>query len=180
MNKILYYHNSDAVHDFLTNVKSNIFIHGANCQATMNSGIARDVKNRIPELYQAYLDFHMGRKAIELTEEQKAQVEALAAYLTNEQIADYFGITRPTFNSIMERDPEILLRYKRGKAKAIGAVAQGLLQQARNGDKVAAMFYLKTQAGWRETSRHELTGADGDPIEFSKIERVILDDKAKD
>ena len=65
MNKILYYHNSDAVHDFLTNVKSNIFIHGANCQATMNSGIARDVKNRIPELYQADLDFHMGRKAID-------------------------------------------------------------------------------------------------------------------
>lgn len=122
----------------------------------------------------------MGRKAKELTDEQKVQVEALAAYLTQEQIADYFGIGKTTWFAMMDRDAEIAERYKRGKAKAIGAVAQGLLQQARAGDKVAAMFYLKTQAGWRETSRHELTGANGDPIEFSKIERVILDDKAKD
>jgi len=103
----------------------------------------------------------MGRKAIELSEEQKAQVEALAAYLTQEQIADYFGITRPTFHAVMERDPDISLRYKRGKAKAIGAIAQGLIQQARAGDKVAAMFYLKTQAGWRETTHVDHSNTDG-------------------
>lgn len=109
----------------------------------------------------------MGRKAKELTEDQKAQVEALAAYLTQDQIADYFGISRPTFLAMMEREPDISLRYKRGKAKAIGAVAQGLIQQARAGDKVAAMFYLKTQAGWRETDRLEHTGADGAPIDLN-------------
>ena len=59
MNKILYYENSDAVHHFLTNNKYNIFAHGANCQATMNSGIARDVKSRIPELYHADLEYHL-------------------------------------------------------------------------------------------------------------------------
>lgn len=122
----------------------------------------------------------MGRKAKELTEEQKAQVEALAAYLTQEQIADYFGIGKTTWFAMLDREPELSERYKRGKAKAIGAVAQGLIQQARNGDKVAAMFYLKTQAGWRETDRIEHTGADGKPIEFTKIERVILDANAKD
>jgi hypothetical protein len=109
----------------------------------------------------------MGRKAKELNEEQKAQVEALAAYLTQDQIADYFGITRPTLLAMMEREPDISLRYKRGKAKAIGAVAQGLIQQAMAGDKVAAMFYLKTQAGWRETDRLEHTGADGAPIDLN-------------
>jgi len=109
----------------------------------------------------------MGRKAKELNEEQKAQVEALAAYLTQDQIADYFGITRPTLLAMMEREPDISLRYKRGKAKAIGAVAQGLIQQAMAGDKVAAMFYLKTQAGWRETDRIEHTGADGAPIDLN-------------
>ena len=93
----------------------------------------------------------MGRKAKELTDEQKAQVEALAAYLTQEQIADYFGIGRTTWFAMLEREPDVSERYKRGKAKAICAVAQGLIQQARAGDKVAAMFYLKTQAGWRET-----------------------------
>ena len=121
----------------------------------------------------------MGRKAIELTEDQKAQVEALAAYLTQEQIADYFGITRPTFHAMMEREPDILLRYKRGKAKAIGAVAQGLIQQARAGDKVAAMFYLKTQAGWRETTHIDHSNTDG-TLQPNLIEIVAADDESKD
>jgi hypothetical protein len=34
---------------------------------------------------------------------------------------------------------------------------------------------LKTQARWRETERHEITGADGAPIELARIERVIVD-----
>lgn len=59
MNKIKYYYNSDAVHHFLTNNRYQMFAHGANCQATMNSGIARDVKSRIPELYHADLDYHI-------------------------------------------------------------------------------------------------------------------------
>jgi hypothetical protein len=109
----------------------------------------------------------MGRKSKELTEDQKAQVEALAAYLTQEQIADYFGIGRTTWFAMLDREPDLSERYKRGKAKAIGAVAQGLIQQARAGDKVAAMFYLKTQAGWRETDRLEHTGADGAPIDLN-------------
>ena len=51
------------------------------------------------------------------------------------------------------RDPDIAERYKRGKAKAIAHVARGLLQRARDGDTVSSIFYLKTQAGWRETDR---------------------------
>jgi len=114
-----------------------------------------------------------GRPAKTLTDDQRAQVEALAAYLTQEQIADYFGIARNTFIAIMEREPDISERYKRGKAKAIGAVAQGLIQQARNGDKVAAMFYLKTQAGWRETNQIDHTSSDGS-MTPQTVERVIV------
>lgn len=106
----------------------------------------------------------MGRTAKTLTADQRAQVEALAAYLSQDQIADYFGISRPTFAAMIERDNDISLRYKKGKAKAIGLVAQGLLQKARNGDTASAIFYLKTQAGWKETNVQEHTGANGDPI----------------
>jgi hypothetical protein len=28
--------------------------------------------------------------------------------------------------------------------------------------------------GWKETQRHELTGADGQALEFAKIERVVV------
>lgn len=107
----------------------------------------------------------MGRTAKTLTADQRAQVEALAAYLSQDQIADYFGISRPTFAAMIERDNDISLRYKKGKAKAIGLVAQGLLQKARNGDTASAIFYLKTQAGWKETNVQEITGANGTALQ---------------
>ena len=97
----------------------------------------------------------MARPRKELDEEQIAQVEALAAVLSIEQIADYFGMSKVTFYEIMERQPEVSERYKKGKAKAIGAVSQGLLKQAREGNLTATIFYLKTQAGWRETQKLE-------------------------
>ena len=121
----------------------------------------------------------MGRKPKELTQEQTVQVEALAAYLTQQQIADYFGISERTFREMMGRDPGIFAAYKRGKAKAVGTVAQGLLQKARNGDTTSAIFYLKTQAGWREVSSTEISGPNGGPIEsVSQITRVIVDHAA--
>jgi len=98
-------------------------------------------------------------KPITLSEHQKAEVETLAALLDQDQIADYFGISRTTFHMIRQRDPEVAERYKRGKAKAIAHVANGLLQKARAGDTTSAIFYLKTQAGWRETARMEQVGA---------------------
>jgi hypothetical protein len=100
----------------------------------------------------------MPRKPIELTDEQRGEIETLGALLNQDQIADYLGIGRTTFHAIMGRDPDIAERYKRGKAKAIAHVARGLLQKARSGDTVSSIFYLKTQAGWRETDRLEHAG----------------------
>jgi len=117
-----------------------------------------------------------GRPPVVFTEEQVAQVEALAAVLSKAQMADYFNIGENTLRSVEERQPEVFEAYKRGKSKAIAGVASNLLSQARNGNMSAAMFYLKTQGGWRETSRHELTGEDGGPVEIRKIERVVVGD----
>jgi pantothenate kinase len=122
----------------------------------------------------------MARPAKTLDEDQIAQVEGLASVLSVEQIADYFGMVKNTFYQIMERQPEVYERYKRGKAKAIGTVANGLLKQAREGNLTAAIFYLKTQAKWRETDRLELTGADGEAINVQKITREIIDPKHTD
>ena len=52
----------------------------------------------------------MARKPKTLTDEERAQVEALAAYLSQEQIADYFGMARNTFAAICEREPDIYAR----------------------------------------------------------------------
>lgn len=92
-----------------------------------------------------------GRPIIELTDEQVIQVKALAQYLSKEQIADYLGVARSTFDAILERDEQVFIHYKKGKASAIANVAKGLVQQAIEGNITAAIFYLKTQAGWKET-----------------------------
>jgi hypothetical protein len=94
----------------------------------------------------------MSRQPMQLTDAQKAEVETLAAVLTAEQLSDFFGIGRTTFFTMMQRDPEIAARYKKGKARAIGSIAQGLIAKARGGDTTSMIFYLKTQGGWRETA----------------------------
>ena len=116
----------------------------------------------------------MGRRLKSLTEAQKAEVETLAALLSQDQIADYLGLCRNTFKAICERDPEVNARYKRGKAKAIAHVAQGLLMKARNGDTTSSIFYLKTQAGWRETAAiaHSVDTDLGDETDEALLARL--------
>lgn len=110
-----------------------------------------------------------GRPPVVFDEAQTAQVEALAAVLSKGQMADYFGISETTLREIENRQPEVSDAYKRGKAKAIGNVAKNLISQAQAGNISAAIFYLKTQAGWKETQVNEHTGVDGGPIEVSNI-----------
>ena len=101
---------------------------------------------------------------------QIAEVETLAAVLSTEQIADYFGIGRRTFYSLMERDPEIAARYKKGRARAVGSIAQSLIAKARGGNVTAMIFFLKTQAGWRETLAVEQAPAPEAPLlDFSQL-----------
>lgn len=95
----------------------------------------------------------MARPTITLDPDQVREVETLAALLNQDQIADYLGIARNTFRAICARDEEVAARYKRGKAKAIAHVANGLLQKARAGDTTCAIFYLKTQADWFDKPR---------------------------
>ena len=91
-----------------------------------------------------------------LTEEELIQVEALAAYLNTDQIADYLGVVRTTFYEMRNRQPEINERYHAGKAKCIERVAKTLIKSADEGSVPAQTFYLKTQAGWKETTVNEL------------------------
>jgi hypothetical protein len=93
----------------------------------------------------------VSRPHITLTDAQRAEVETLAAVLNAEQIADFLGFGRTTFFALLNRDEALSERYKRGKARAIGAVAQSLVTKARAGNVTAMIFFLKTQGGWRET-----------------------------
>lgn len=114
-----------------------------------------------------------GRPRVKFTPKQTREVETLAAVLSVEQIADYFGIASNTFTAIRDRQPEVFEAYKKGRAKAINDVGNGLLKKALDGDTASAIFYLKTQAGWRETTHIDHSSTDGS-MTPTRIEIVAL------
>jgi hypothetical protein len=92
-----------------------------------------------------------GRPIIEFTGEEITQLEALAAVLTKGQIADYFGISETTLRAVEERQPEVSDAYKKGRVRQCASMGSNLLQLAKKGNVAANIFYLKTQAGWKES-----------------------------
>ena len=92
----------------------------------------------------------VGKPLIVLNQEQVSRVEELASVLTKSQIADYIGVCTNTFRAIEERQPEVARAFNTGKARAIANVATNLIAQAEAGNVTAAMFYLRTQAGWTD------------------------------
>ena len=91
-----------------------------------------------------------GKPKVVFNDDQIEQVEKLASLLTKGQLCDYLGISEPTFRAIEKRQEEVSFAYKKGKAKAIVTVGSNLIKQAQKGNMTAAIFYLKTQAGWKE------------------------------
>lgn len=59
------------------------------------------------------------------------------------------------------------------------AVAKVALRMALSGQSAdMTKFWLKSRAGWRETSNVELTGKDGGPLELSTAKSVLLGGEA--
>ena len=112
-----------------------------------------------------------GRPAFEPTSAERKQVEALSGYgIPIEQIAVLVrdGIDADTLRKYF------IIELQSGKAKANAQVGKTLFNKVLAGDTTAAIWWSKTQMRWAETQKHELTGADGAALEFTKIERVII------
>ena len=107
-----------------------------------------------------------------LTDDEISQVERLAAVLKMEDIADFLGITDRTLRKRMTEDANVRSAYQKGRARAKAAVGTSLLQQARDGNLTAMIFYAKTQMGWRETERREHINIDLDSLTDEQLEQV--------
>ena len=98
----------------------------------------------------------MGRKAHVPDPASRRQVEALAGY----------GVPEADIAGVVDVDPKTLRKHYRhelrhGHVKANARVAENLYRRATGEGReavVAAIFWLKTRAGWKESSVHELTG----------------------
>lgn len=123
-----------------------------------------------------------GRPLKVLNDEQIKEIEELAAYLTVEQIADYFDIDADTFLAIRKRQPEVFRSYKKGRAIKIYRYAKTLENKAfgmsdddtLKYDTASIIFFLKTQAGWSDKQQHEITYG-GTPPNFN----LITNEKSK-
>ena len=94
------------------------------------------------------------------------QVESLAANgLTQEQIAAALGISESTLHKRKKENTEFTAAIKRGKAKGIALVTNKLMESIKGGNMTAMIFFLKTQAGWKETNIQEHTGANATALQ---------------
>ena len=87
------------------------------------------------------------------TEQTRRLVEQLsAAGIRHDDIATYLGLgSRTTLDKYYSEELKI------GSIKANTTVAQTLYKQAIEGNTTAAIFWLKTRAGWRETQKLEMS-----------------------
>jgi len=84
-----------------------------------------------------------------------------------------YGVPEIDIARVVGIDPKTLRKHYRdeldtGQVKANAKVAENLYRKATGEGReavTAAIFWLKTRAGWKETSVHEVGGRDGQPIE---------------
>ena len=101
------------------------------------------------------------------TEDDAKLVEALAiAGVTQTLIAQIVKISEPTLRK------NFRIQLDTSKARANAVISQALFKKAKDGNVVAQIFWLKTQAGWKEKNYHELTGKDGDQL-FGEERQLI-------
>lgn len=110
------------------------------------------------------------------SEQEVAKIRLYAGLgMTQEQCAKLVGISCPTFRA----QPDAKAAFEEGKAETIAKVAGSLVKKALGGDTTSAIFYLKTQAGWKETNVSELVTRE--PVRFIRAEEPpALEDKSGD
>lgn len=118
----------------------------------------------------------IGRPEFEFSDGQVAQVEKLAAMLPIAKIADFFGIHEDTLRKRFMDDERVFRAYTRGRANVEAAMARSVIVAGTNGDLAAAQFYLRTQAGWSDKQKHEVSGPEGGAIPHALTVRFVRPD----
>src|SRR5439155_14648765 len=106
---------------------------------------------------------------------QRGQVEAMAG----------FGIPEPDIAKVLEIEPDRLRELfakelDGGRTRTNAKVAENLFRKATGDGReavTAAIFWLKTRAGWKETSVHQLNGSAEAKLTADRLDRFALTKK---
>ena len=85
------------------------------------------------------------------------------------QLHTTVGTPQETIAQILGIDPKTLRKHYRdeldlSRAKANATIGGALFNKAKGGDTAAMIFWMKTQAGWKETLRTEGPGENGEHL----------------
>ena len=109
----------------------------------------------------------VGRPPYIKRDEDSKLVEALTiAGVTQTLISQIVKISEPTLRKNFRKELDT------SKARANAIISQALFKKAKDGNVIAQIFWLKTQAGWKEKNHYELTGKDGDKL-FGEEQQLI-------
>jgi hypothetical protein len=108
-----------------------------------------------------------GRPAHEPTNRTRYVVEvAVACGMSHEDIALAVGVSLNTLKAHYATELEA------GSAKVTAKVGRSLVRKALKGDTGAIIWFSKNRMGWRDTTRTELTGANGGPVQVEDVTQL--------
>jgi len=100
------------------------------------------------------------------------------------QLHTTVGTTQADIARVLDIDEKTLRKYYRdeldlAKAKANATIGGALFNRAKSGDTSAMIFWMKTQAGWREKTDINHTSEDGSMTPQPSITAVDAIEAAK-
>jgi hypothetical protein len=101
------------------------------------------------------------------------------------QLHTTVGTDQPTIARVIGVDPKTLRKHYRdeldvSKAKANATVGGALFNKAKGGDTSAMIFWMKTQAGWRETTVLDNTSSDGSMTPAKIVHEIVTPKEHKE
>jgi hypothetical protein len=153
-------------------------------------------------------------KKLELTDKDIEQIERLSGFCTIKQLSDIMGFSTKTFERVRNRDSRAKIAYEKGFALKVLNASSRLykiaMKECRCNDHMklanrkkdakpvqcycsgiskegmtSLIFFLKTQAGWRETERKKVVEEEKkEPIKitvrYPEIERERKEAKERE
>ena len=120
----------------------------------------------------------MAKEKWQATDKDIEQIRTMSGYrISTDKIAIILGISKKTLERARKYDARVDDAIEKGREQAGALLHQWAYQSAQRGNVAMQIFLLKTQHGFRETERVELTGADGAPLVPKK--ELTLDEAIK-
>lgn len=136
--------------------------HQVNCQAVMNSGVAKSVRETFPEAYDEYMNFALPYKKLEMQDDLLGQVNYIKS--NGKIIANMFGQLNYGYDGKKYTSEEALFKC-----------FKNLRRNAENHNLSVALPYMigcyRGGADWKIVEDYLLTAFDGYEVTLYKLHK---------